>query len=468
MSEARGPEAAERPGDGQAAPARAPGDPPPGAGGPLAPGGPARIAVVEDDAYLRRFLTVALRGRGFEVLPFGDGATACDAVERGGVDLVVSDVQLPRLDGLALTRRLRARFPKGELPIVLCSVLDEEEDVLRGLEAGADDYLVKPFRPSELLARVVRHLGGRRGGRRGGARAPVAPLDEAAERALPQEIDGWTLVRELGRGALGAVYEARAGNLPPAGGGATAEGARPVEAALKLLAPRLEADRADLARFFREVATLSAIADPHVVRILGAGYARGRHYLAMELLRGETLHALVRRRGPLDPAVVASIGADVARGLAAIHAVGLVHRDVKPANVVLERDGRAVLVDLGLAKRPADTNVTATSDLLGTPDYVALEVVEGQAASVASDLYALGATLYEALTDRRPAVGETPLEVFRALMRGVRPPDLDLVRPGLPPALTGLVRALMALDPRARPAPASAVAEHLRALAAPT
>ncbi len=463
MSEARGPGAAERPRDGEGDPARAPSDPPPGVGDSAAQGGPARIAVVEDDAYLRRFLTVALRGRGFEVVPFGDGATACDAIERGGIDLVVSDVQLPRLDGLGLTRRLRARFRKGELPIVLCSVLDEEEDVLRGLEAGADDYLVKPFRPSELLARVVRHLGGRRAG----ARAPVAPLDEAAERALPQVIDGWTLVRELGRGALGAVYEARAAGPRRPGAGPLAEGARPVEAALKLLAPRLEADRADLARFFREVATLSAIADPHVVRILGAGYARGRHYLAMELLRGETLHALVRRRGPRDPAVVASIGADVARGLAAIHAVGLVHRDVKPANVVLERDGRAVLVDLGLAKRPADTNVTATSDLLGTPDYVALEVVEGQAASVASDLYALGATLYEALTDRRPAVGETPLEVFRALMRGIRPPDLDLVRPGLPPALTDLVRALMAFDPRARPAPASAVAERLRALAAP-
>ncbi|MCO5166420.1 MAG: protein kinase [Planctomycetes bacterium] len=396
-----------------------------------------RIAVAEDDPHLRQLVTLALGRRGHEVVAFSNGAEALEVVTRGGFDLVISDVKMPRLDGIELCRGLRARFDKAELPLILCSVLDEEDDILRGYEAGANEYLVKPFRPSVLQAKVAQLLHERptSGGAKGAL--PLVGGGGGVDR-FPARFDAYTLLRRIGEGGMGAVYEARKDGE-----------ARSV--ALKLLSVELAEDRVQLARYFREIATLTWVECPHVVRIVDAGFSVGRYFLCMELVPGRTALQLLRDQGPLRVPDVLQVGADLCRAIDALLEKGLVHRDIKPGNVVIGDDRRAVLIDFGLAKSRTEEALTSTSEILGTAEYMAPEVVKGQVPDVVSDLYSLGATLYELLTDERPTPGRNPTEIFNNILNDWIAPRVDERRRDCPPELVGLVADLLDPEPARRP-----------------
>ncbi len=411
----------------------------------------ARIAIAEDDPHLRSLVSLALGRRGYEVVACKDGAEALEVISRGGFDLVVSDVNMPRLDGIGLTAALRKRWSKAALPVVLTSVLDEEDDILRGYEAGANEYVIKPYRPSVLQAKVA-HLLAERAAGTPVEGPPPGPETQGPTERLPRPFEGYVLERRIGEGGMGVVYAAVR----------RADGRR---VALKVLAPELADDRGSLARYFREVATLTWVESPHVVRVLDAGHFQGRYFLAMEHLEGETAYARMRRLGRLDPREAAAIGADVARAIDALLEKGLVHRDVKPANVILTPDRGAVLIDFGLAKQQAERGLTGTDDLLGTAEYLAPEVVKGQFPDAVSDLYALGVTLFELLTGERPTPGETPSEIFHHLLFGWTPPRVSDHRLDVPVALEELVDALLAQEPADRLQDPAEVARELDAVA---
>lgn len=397
-----------------------------------------RIAVAEDDPHLRQLVTLALGRRGHDVVAFANGAEALEVVGQGGFDLVISDVKMPKLDGIELCRGLRQRYGKGELPLILCSVLDEEDDILRGYEAGANEYLVKPFRPSVLQAKVAQLLHDRPTARGDAASSLPATARSLSSDRLPTRFDAYTLTRRIGEGGMGAVYEAKKDG----------EGR---SVALKLLAPELADDRIQLARYFREIATLTWVESPHVVRIVDAGFSQGRYFLCMELVPGRTALQALRDQGPMRVAGVLQVGADLCRAVDALLEKGLVHRDIKPGNVVIGDDGRAVLIDFGLAKSRTEEALTSTSEILGTAEYMAPEVVKGQVPDVVSDLYSLGATLYELLTDQRPTPGRNPTEIFNNILNDWVPPPVHEHRPDCPPELAKLVEALLEPDPARRP-----------------
>ncbi|MEZ6184326.1 MAG: protein kinase [Planctomycetota bacterium] len=257
----------------------------------------------------------------------------------------------------------------------------------------------------------------------------------------------YTLDAELGRGGMGVVYAA------------TAPDGTPV--ALKLLLPGAwGADTA--ARFQREAQALASLDHTHLVRCLDVGEHHGAPYFVMERVEGESLEARLRRDGPLSPADAVRTLAQVARALAALHAAGLVHRDVKPANVLLTSSGAAKLADLGLVTGVGLSRLTATAEAVGTPAYMAPEVVDGARAEAAADVYALGALGYEALSGAPPFVGPS-LGVLATKLRRPAPP----LPAGLAvsPSLRALIAACLERAPEARPSSAEAFLARLESLA---
>ncbi|HEX2048720.1 MAG TPA: serine/threonine-protein kinase [Acidimicrobiales bacterium] len=240
---------------------------------------------------------------------------------------------------------------------------------------------------------------------------------------------------------------------------------RPV--AVKFLLPEMAARDDIRRRFEAEACAAASLSDPHAVAVFDTGEHDGRPYIVMERLPGETLADRIAA-GPLDPAWVRQVAREVLGALAAAHKGGLVHRDVKPGNILITADGRAKIADFGIAKSlEASGDLTGTGQLLGTPAYVAPERLDGATATAKSDLYSFGVVLYEALTGRCPFPATTPLATARAVVAGDYQP-LDEVRPGLDRDLVAAVEKAMATDPADRFESAEAMATAVSTEGQPT
>jgi serine/threonine protein kinase/Leucine-rich repeat (LRR) protein len=267
----------------------------------------------------------------------------------------------------------------------------------------------------------------------------------------------YRVLKVLGEGGMGIVFLAEDTLL-----------SRTV--ALKTMKPEVAADPRYRQRFLREARAAAKVEDDHIVPIYGVGEDRGVPWLAMPFLKGQSLNELLKRVKVLKPAQVVRLGAQVARGLAAAHAAGLIHRDVKPANIWVEPEGggRAKLLDFGLAREerpdPEGTEpLTRTGAVVGTPEFIAPEQAEGEPLDARADLFSLGCVLYRAVTGRLPFQGVGMMGTLRALATQTPPPP-DAVNPAVPQPLSALIMNLLAKDRSARPASAATVAAALEAL----
>ena len=256
----------------------------------------------------------------------------------------------------------------------------------------------------------------------------------------------------IGRGGMAEVWEAWDRRLE-----------RTV--ALKILHPVLAADPAARLRFEAEARSAGRLSHPNIVSVYDTGEDSGRPWMVMERLQGQTLATRIAEGGPIEVAEVARIGVEVASALEAAHGAGIVHRDVKPANILFAEGGVAKVADFGIAKAAdaaADSSLTATNAVLGTPAYLAPERAQGGSASAASDIWSLGVVLYEALAARKAFAGSNPLEVALAARE---PPKLALraARPDAPAALVAAIERAMAVDPAQRFGSAGEFAAALRA-----
>jgi serine/threonine-protein kinase len=274
--------------------------------------------------------------------------------------------------------------------------------------------------------------------------------------ALDSTFAGCRIEAVAGRGGMGVVYRATQLGLDRA-------------VALKLVAPERAADANFRARFEREARVAAAIEHPNVIPVYGAGEEDGRLYLLMRWVPGTDLQALIRRSGRLGHVHAATIVAQVAAGLDAAHAVGLVHRDVKPANVLLggeDGSGHVYLSDFGLTLDPsADTRVTDSGEWFGTVDFMAPEQFEGDRPDTRTDVYALGCVLYAALTGEPPFTrGSVPGTILAHLND---PPPRPSVAAGVPQAFDGVVARALAKRPSERYRSAGELASAALAAAGP-
>jgi serine/threonine-protein kinase len=270
-----------------------------------------------------------------------------------------------------------------------------------------------------------------------------------------QELAGgrYVLERPLGRGGMAVVMLGR-------------DTALDRSVAVKLLADSVRGDRELRERFLREGRFAAQLSHPNVVAVFDTGEDDGQPYIVMEYVDGASLAEEVHRRGPLPAEEVAELGRQASAGLAHAHERGVVHRDVKPQNLLLARDGTLKVADFGIA-RAGDVSATLTQagTLLGTAAYMAPEAVRGEPATASSDVYSLGAVLYELATGRTPRQVTTIADLTRDEPTPLPGEHVD----GLPAELETTIMRCLEPDPARRPPSAAALAEELGApAAAPT
>jgi serine/threonine protein kinase len=283
---------------------------------------------------------------------------------------------------------------------------------------------------------------------------PSPPRERPAARHYPQavaelepggRVGVYRLEERLGEGGMGVVF--RAVREP--------EGE---EVALKVLKAELSADETFRRRFVHEARAAGEVRHKHLVPITDAGEADGRPYLAVAFVRGQTLEQRLEGR-PLPIPEMVRVVAHVASGLDALHNAGIVHRDVKPSNVIIDESGSAYLTDFGLAKGRAYTVLTKPGMVMGTLDYIAPEMLRGGDATDASDIYALGCLAFECTAGKAPFADKSMFDLASAHLN-LEPPDPCADRDDAPDGLSWAILQALAKDPAKRPPTATAYA-HL-------
>ena len=283
-------------------------------------------------------------------------------------------------------------------------------------------------------------------------KAPEEPKRAARAVHVGDSLGRYELVEEIGEGGMATVYRARDRELRR-------------EVAIKVLFPHLARREEIVRRFHREARAAASLEHDNILRIYDVGVEEGEPpYIVMELIKGRTLLQEIEQRGPILAEIAACIGALLADALTAAHAAGIIHRDIKPANVLIAPGGRLLLADFGVARlETEDSLVTRTGALLGTPAYMSPEQAAGDTATARSDLYSLGATLYQLATGSLPYAG-SPAKVMAQIASGALVAPLRR-RAAVGPDLSRAIERLMEIEPTSRPARANVVADELRAIA---
>ena len=278
---------------------------------------------------------------------------------------------------------------------------------------------------------------------------PAAALCGRCERLdIPTSIGRYEILERVARGGMGALYRARDPVLER-------------EVAIKVMLADFSHDANGRTRFYREARAIARLQHRNIVTLFDYGEDEGNPFIVMEFLQGQTLAARVKHGPPVPLAHALAAGAQLCTGLHFAHGSGIVHRDVKPANIWLEDDGGVKLLDFGIAKF-GDTDVTQAGDVLGSISYMSPEQLAGGTIDGRSDIFSAGIVMYELLTGRRPFQGESPTAIMMKIIHEEAPP-LDAV-PGAPPKLRGLIAKALEKNPEKRYQRAAEFASELRDL----
>jgi serine/threonine protein kinase len=275
-------------------------------------------------------------------------------------------------------------------------------------------------------------------------------MEASDARKAGDTVGPYQIEAVLGVGGMGHVYKA----VGPSG--------EPV--ALKLVKSDLARDTVFRKRFDREARIAQQVTHPHVVPVLDQGEHNGIPYLAQRFVGNGTLEDAIKKTGTVDVATAVRVCAEIADGLDALHSNGLIHRDVKPANILLDTDGTAYITDFGLAKDSQGSLLTRPGQALGSLDYMAPEQIRSEEVTAATDVYALGCVMYECLCGAPPFADRQGMRVLWAHLQDP-PADPSSKNPALPPEVGAAIMRAVEKDPAARPASASEFAGLLRSAA---
>lgn len=482
-----------------------------------------RLLVVDDEAGLRRLLSRTLDRLGYDVTVAEHGRAALEIAERLPLDLIITDITMPEMDGFELLQRLKSHDTTRHVPVIMVSGLDDLQSVVRCIEQGAEDHLTKPYETVLLQARVRASLERKRMrdlelaylGR-------VAQLTAAAEafeqqtydsqslsslgrdedelgqlarvfdrmvsgirsreeqlqsrlRQLRQEIrlsraeqplrtgvsdespfvigqvlaERYEVKAELGKGGMGMVYLARDRQLAE-------------DVAVKVVRRDLVGQDPNLLeRLKSEIRLTRRISHRNVVRAHDLGEWQGVYFLTMEYVKGISVAELLDTRGRLSVESTLAIGSQLAEALAVAHEQQIIHRDIKPQNLLVDDEGVLKVMDFGLARLvQRSEGLTQAGYVVGTPRYMAPEQILGGDVDARTDLFATGVVLYECLTGQAPFEGSSPMALMAKMLDG-HPPSIRELVPEVPPVLAMLVERLLQREPKDRVGSARDLAEQL-------
>ncbi|MFC1850426.1 protein kinase [candidate division CSSED10-310 bacterium] len=388
-----------------------------------------KVMVVDDEPKIRLLLSLALKKAGFAVVEAGDGQIALEKIPGEQPHLIISDINMPNMDGWEFCWNLRRTEEFKEIPLVFLTTRSEVPDRIRGLESGADDFISKPFDAVELVARVkviLKRVYGE----------DLPPLDISA---LPTDMiisKRYQIKKLVGRGGMGSVYRANDKELG-------------VEVAMKFLKPELGRDPIVLQRFKREIVLARKIVHHNVVRIHDLGEHRGTRYISMEYITGKSLKFKIRKFGAMSVEETVSIVKPICSALEAIHALDIIHRDLKPQNILIDEQGIVKVVDFGIAHGGDSTEITTSGGLIGTPAYMSPEQVSGDPVDRRSDLYSFGIIMFEMLSGKLPFYSDLPAALVMKHLTDEAPILADVL-PQIPQKFSDIVAKLMEKNPDQR------------------
>jgi serine/threonine protein kinase len=396
-----------------------------------------KVLIADDDPVWRKLLTQNIQKWGFEVVEAEDGKRAWDMIQQHGAPrIAVLDWQMPKLDGVDICRRIRSSLNLPFIYTIILTSRDTRDDVVAGFESGADDYLVKPVDMAILRSRL-------------GAAVRIVKTVPP-----PRQIPGYKLIGRLGAGAMATVYKARQLSLNRL-------------VAVKILPKKFSLNPEFVKRFYAEGRAAAKLNHPNIVAALDVGRHDDTHYFIMEYVEGYTVYEHLVKEGPYAEAEALAIAIQVAKALNHAHKAGLIHRDVKPKNILITNDGVAKLADMGLARAVSDREAAEAEagKAFGTPYYIAPEQIRGKVnIDLRADIYSFGCTLFHMVTGRVPFEGPDISSILlKHLDEPVVPPDH--INTQLTTGISEIVELCMAKKARKRYASTKDLIEDLQAVA---
>lgn len=384
----------------------------------------ASVLIIEDNETLLRMLERLLRSTGYDVTVASRGDAALKLLRDKNFEVVLSDINLPGAKGTRILKDCRSRWPHTE--VILITGEPHLTSAVLCMKQGAFDYLSKPVKPAVVKKKV-----------KAAAESSVRRREIIQTHTMPAVPDGISIVRSLGSGSTGLVLlVCRNGR----------------HYAMKIL--RLDLDQptrdATIKRFYREAAILGDIKHPHVVRVFDWGSTPdGQPFMLMEFVKGQTLDRVSSQRG-LALTQKVTLLLQISSALKTVHTTGVVHRDIKPRNVLVTEDLQAKLTDFGLARfTDSKSSVTLPGSVVGSPAYMAPECFADSEPDQLSDIFSLGVLTYELMTGKSPFRGDS----LEAIIRSVG--NDEPVYPGehvrdLPDDLSNLIMSMLEKDPKTR------------------
>ena len=420
-----------------------------------------RILVVDGDSGSRNLLALRLANEGYATDVAADGRTALERARTDPPALIISETVLPGMDGFSLLDTMRREG--RHVPFVFLSARNDALSMNKGLLLGAADFLPKPINTEVLLTKIQKVMGQQVQASDASARLTLSDVtrggDETQASVRYSELaPGVTILnrfridKDLGEGGMGKVFKALDERLEE-------------DVVLKVMKDTLTSDPKTLEHFKREIRLARRISHPAVVRIFDFFEAGPLKFVTMEYLQGTDLAHEIARRGAFPTPVALRISAEFFEGLAAAHALNVIHRDIKPHNVYLLAGGHVKILDFGIAQGldPERPDQTMTRSIIGTPDYMSPEQLLGQKLDARTDIYSAGVMLYELLTGALPFDDKDATERVGARLE--RAPDPPSKRaPRLPAEIDNFVLRLLARNRDARWADAGSAATELRNL----
>ncbi|MBN2490765.1 MAG: protein kinase [Planctomycetes bacterium] len=284
--------------------------------------------------------------------------------------------------------------------------------------------------------RVVKETAVRAGDMIHAGETSLSILEQESKGLVGKEIDGYRILDRVGGGGMGTVFRAEQLSLHR-------------EVAFKVLSARLTEDSTFVDLFLREARAAGALNHPHIVQVYDVGRRQGLYYFSMEFMHRGSAQDRLDREGKIPWAEAVKIVLDTARGLEYAQRKGIVHRDIKPDNLMIAEDGTVKIADLGLAHRADDTAAAGGEGILGTPHFISPEQAQGKPVDVRSDLYSLGATFYRMVTGRNPFPGKNVRQIVVAQIRATAP-SVHEVDPAIPREVSAVIERLMEKDPADR------------------
>ncbi len=403
------------------------------------------ILVVEDDEIVREVIARTLRAREFDVTVAPSGAAALALLRSRLFDMIVSDVNMPGMDGFSFIRSVRMTPTLGHPEVIFISSSDDRALFKRAMNVGACDFLIKPFTSAELSEAVTTRLAER--AHRTGTYAAIA-RGPAGVSGAELVVPGYRTLRMLGEGASSKVMLATQIHSGQ-------------QHALKLvrLPDQFGEQREVINRFLTEYSMLVRISHPNVARVFEHGLVENYLYIGMEYLPGGDLRLDIE--AGMTAKRAQQYAGQIAAALSAIHSAGIIHRDLKPANILMRMTGEAVLADFGIAKQiGSGLALTQNNIALGTPYYMSPEQASACPLDARSDLYTLGVLLFEMLTGKPPYLARTSVEIMAMHVNAALP-----VLPDAYAAFQPVLRRLLAKEPGARYPSAEAAQKAIMAIA---